>query len=81
MTVPLSEATQAPRHYAIWFDSGRGYAQLGGVLAVDERASIVTRAVVNAHTTETGARAGAQPATANTAEPAVPTHRWSRRAL
>ncbi|TFC75896.1 alpha/beta fold hydrolase [Cryobacterium sp. TMS1-20-1] len=47
VTLSLNEATRAPGHYAIWFDSGRGYAQLGGVLAVDERASIVTRVVVS----------------------------------
>ena len=51
VTLPLSEATRAPGHYAIWFDSGRGYAQLGGVLAVDERASIVTRTVVSSRGT------------------------------
>ncbi|WP_104190939.1 S9 family peptidase [Cryobacterium sp. Y82] len=51
VTLPLNDATQAPGHYAIWFDSGRGYAQLGAVLAVDERASIVTRAVVIARGT------------------------------
>ncbi|WP_166783992.1 alpha/beta hydrolase family protein [Cryobacterium suzukii] len=47
VTLPLNEATRAPGQYSIWFDSGRGYAQLGGILAVDERASTVTRAVVN----------------------------------
>ena len=47
VTLPLNAATQAPGQYAIWFDSGRGYAQLGAVLAVDERARIVTREVVS----------------------------------
>lgn len=51
VTLPLNAATQAPGQYAIWFDSGRGYAQLGAVLAVDERASIVTREVVSARGT------------------------------
>ncbi|TFD71086.1 S9 family peptidase [Cryobacterium sp. Hb1] len=51
VTLPLNAATHAPGQYAIWFDSGRGYAQLGAVLAVDERASIVTREVVSSRGT------------------------------
>lgn len=47
VTLPLNEATWAPGRYAIWFDSGRGYAQLGRVIAVDERASLVTREITS----------------------------------
>ncbi|MDJ0350585.1 alpha/beta fold hydrolase [Cryobacterium sp. PH29-G1] len=51
VTLPSNEATRAPGHYAIWFDSGRGYAQLGRVIAVDERAFLVTREVVSSRGT------------------------------
>ncbi|WP_166791853.1 alpha/beta hydrolase family protein [Cryobacterium frigoriphilum] len=51
VTLPLNEATRAPGHYAIWFDSGRSYAQLGRVIAVDDRASLVTREVIRSRGT------------------------------
>ena len=51
VTLPLNEATRSPGHYAIWFDSGRGYAQLGRVIAVDDRASLVTREIISSRGT------------------------------
>lgn len=51
VSLPLNAATGAPGQYAIWFDSGRGYAQVGRVVAVDERASLVVREVTGSHGT------------------------------